>query len=304
MALVNCPECGKEISDKAGKCPYCGYPIGGESDVQINKEVKKKKNILPLLLGIIVIVVVGTLVYNYAVLQPKKIAEQNAIYEKAMKQVDKREYDEAIELLYTIPKYENIETIIADVEKEKETFDTYNSGIGYLETGKYAEGIELLNKISDYSDVAQVLNEAKYESYAYSAVSAVKSILKNPDSLSVYEVHFYENDGEDAVTNAEGEKYPYVIMHIGAQNGFGGNTTSYAGFTYDNEKRAYTLETYTDTLDTEELDEDDEDYFVYYLSALVIKSKLDNGEEIGAINFERFNNVLKSSAYTAVKIIG
>lgn len=27
MALINCPECGKEISDKATACPECGYPI-------------------------------------------------------------------------------------------------------------------------------------------------------------------------------------------------------------------------------------------------------------------------------------
>ena len=27
MALINCPECGKEISDKASACPKCGCPI-------------------------------------------------------------------------------------------------------------------------------------------------------------------------------------------------------------------------------------------------------------------------------------
>ena len=27
MALIKCPECGKEISDKTKKCPECGYPI-------------------------------------------------------------------------------------------------------------------------------------------------------------------------------------------------------------------------------------------------------------------------------------
>lgn len=27
MALIKCPECGKEISDKAAVCPSCGYPI-------------------------------------------------------------------------------------------------------------------------------------------------------------------------------------------------------------------------------------------------------------------------------------
>lgn len=27
MALINCPECGKEISDTAQRCVNCGYTI-------------------------------------------------------------------------------------------------------------------------------------------------------------------------------------------------------------------------------------------------------------------------------------
>ena len=27
MALIKCPECGKEISDKANVCIHCGYPL-------------------------------------------------------------------------------------------------------------------------------------------------------------------------------------------------------------------------------------------------------------------------------------
>ena len=27
MALINCPECGKEISDSVKKCPHCGKKI-------------------------------------------------------------------------------------------------------------------------------------------------------------------------------------------------------------------------------------------------------------------------------------
>ena len=27
MALIKCPDCGKQISDKAGACPNCGCPI-------------------------------------------------------------------------------------------------------------------------------------------------------------------------------------------------------------------------------------------------------------------------------------
>ena len=27
MALIKCPECGKEISDTAKSCPNCGYSL-------------------------------------------------------------------------------------------------------------------------------------------------------------------------------------------------------------------------------------------------------------------------------------
>ena len=31
MALISCPECNKEISEKAIACPYCGYPMDKQS---------------------------------------------------------------------------------------------------------------------------------------------------------------------------------------------------------------------------------------------------------------------------------
>lgn len=36
MALTNCPECGKEVSDKAQSCPNCGAPIRGEKSLNLN----------------------------------------------------------------------------------------------------------------------------------------------------------------------------------------------------------------------------------------------------------------------------
>ena len=27
MALINCPECNKQVSDNAKSCPDCGFPI-------------------------------------------------------------------------------------------------------------------------------------------------------------------------------------------------------------------------------------------------------------------------------------
>ena len=34
MALIKCPECGKEVSDKAKQCIHCGYPL---DSVNMNK---------------------------------------------------------------------------------------------------------------------------------------------------------------------------------------------------------------------------------------------------------------------------
>ena len=32
MALIKCPECGKEVSDKAKSCTNCGFPMNKYSD--------------------------------------------------------------------------------------------------------------------------------------------------------------------------------------------------------------------------------------------------------------------------------
>lgn len=46
MALIKCPECGKEISDRAPVCVHCGYPLtllsGG--NVEQRNEIKEKGN--------------------------------------------------------------------------------------------------------------------------------------------------------------------------------------------------------------------------------------------------------------------
>jgi DNA-directed RNA polymerase subunit RPC12/RpoP len=36
MALINCPECGKQVSDKAASCPNCGNPIAKPIEMPSN----------------------------------------------------------------------------------------------------------------------------------------------------------------------------------------------------------------------------------------------------------------------------
>jgi len=45
MALIKCPECGKEISDKASACPNCGYPMNrAEIETEEDRIVIRGKN--------------------------------------------------------------------------------------------------------------------------------------------------------------------------------------------------------------------------------------------------------------------
>ena len=43
MALIKCPECKKEVSDKAEVCPHCGYPLRKRKD---EKSEGTKKTLL------------------------------------------------------------------------------------------------------------------------------------------------------------------------------------------------------------------------------------------------------------------
>ena len=39
MALITCPECGKEVSDKAKMCPNCGYPINDPTVPDVENDI-------------------------------------------------------------------------------------------------------------------------------------------------------------------------------------------------------------------------------------------------------------------------
>ena len=62
MALISCPECGKEISDKAFACPHCGNPMNQPPPKHTNNNGwsnGSKKRLLYVLIGLILICIIG-----------------------------------------------------------------------------------------------------------------------------------------------------------------------------------------------------------------------------------------------------
>lgn len=86
MALINCPECSKEISDKVKACPHCGYPFEEQRSVsqtknqpvkEVNTTPQKSKAKKLLLTGIPIVLVIVALIIGIGYIN-KKTDEKNA----------------------------------------------------------------------------------------------------------------------------------------------------------------------------------------------------------------------------------
>lgn len=273
MALIKCPECGKEISDKASSCPNCGCPIeiqktevvNNISEQQITRQSSKKlnKKIIPIVVILAVVAIICVIIYNVKVVKPRKLEAQN-----------KATYEEAIDL---------------------------------LEKGKYEEANDIFGTIPEYEDVETLQEQLFYESRVFQCVKSIKERLKNPDSLQIYEVVFFSKEYKDDVNVSDSMKEalnkliadegggPVVLMRYGAQNGFGGNTTSYAMFVYLNDK--YEFLGSCDTLDTDKVDDDDKQM------CEIINMIKDYFKTTGDVDIDRIKQVLKDDNYTSIRII-
>jgi len=61
MALVKCSECGKEVSDKAVACPFCGNPVGGTPvTIELTSKKWKKWVIVAFVLWFIALCFIGS----------------------------------------------------------------------------------------------------------------------------------------------------------------------------------------------------------------------------------------------------
>lgn len=61
MALTNCPDCGRQISDQAQACPQCGHPLKSSKNVYITNAKKGKgKKIIGVILIFLSLTILGS----------------------------------------------------------------------------------------------------------------------------------------------------------------------------------------------------------------------------------------------------
>lgn len=106
MALINCPECAKEMSDQAKNCPNCGYQPK-------SKPIKIPKKALRVSIFVIIAVIlsIGSFLFynNYYIAPSEKIGLDNIKHLKStLKDPDSLKlYEDVIILSYTDAQGEN-----------------------------------------------------------------------------------------------------------------------------------------------------------------------------------------------------
>ena len=157
MALIKCPECGKEnVSDSAEACPHCGFGV---------KEYTKNKTI-------------GKDIPN------NHILEQNSTHKKSIAFNKK---------IVSIGFVGIIVLIIVVLFGTK--IITYNNAVKYYEMEEWKMAIEKFEELGDFSDSEELLQKAKLELaavdyelgvYAYNTGDFATSIYLLEEAKSLY----------------------------------------------------------------------------------------------------------------------
>ncbi len=111
MALITCPECGAQISDKAEYCPNCGLQINAKSEKQnksvsydVNADKVQKKKMLGWTIGIVIACIV-TLCIVYVTTRPSNDnvpSSSDAVVEENVEENFKKTLGEDVKIVAEI----------------------------------------------------------------------------------------------------------------------------------------------------------------------------------------------------------
>ena len=236
MALIKCPECGKEISDRAKKCPNCGFPIK-RKNVRTLKKKKKSKSIFIIFTLTILFFIVGgiggkfffdvnigiqKLVENDKKTDIEPIAEETNVNNKEWKiTYDGVEYIGKYtgEVKEDIPHGEGIFSFNKDDVNflyEGSWENGSMSGNGHLDTDSFLMHFPEFDRIGNYSGVTingipegqGVFSAINSEGVRYEYTGEFRNGLFNGQGSQIWE----DEDGIKLIGNfVDGEFCPSII---------------------------------------------------------------------------------------------
>lgn len=200
MALMNCPECGNTVSDRAEKCPQCGYPIVGEKSngtEAVNATVteeeqtalttsvtdtgetpkKKTKKLAMIAIALVIVVILG--VVGLTVAMSEKISV-NEIEIKKWKIVEASTYSDEYEGSVVSDEEAPFVAVIGEYESDESVpqFVYMEEGKGIIHTYEYDDDADpsviykpigyMGGKVIKESDIRTIdYNDTEYSDYEY-----------------------------------------------------------------------------------------------------------------------------------------
>lgn len=196
----------------------------------------------------------------------------NITLKKAKELLNEGSYVEAIEAIDGLNNKSAGESIREEIYEKMEQEVT-----DLMEGGDYVKAQKKLEKYAVLPQYDELQEYIKYETIALTCLYNIKPSMKNPNSLQLLNIYFYEPENDSA--------YPNVITNQSGQNGFGGYATNYT---------TYSVEDLSVFGSCNSLDADDLKDTTELLIALAISLVLERPKIDAKVDVTRINNVLSS----------
>lgn len=232
MALIKCPECGKEISDQALSCPNCGYSLKKQKIQFDISKIKYDKKIW-LGFGICAVVIIcllavkpiGIMIKDAQALNKIKNDKTPPTLKYSGENVEIYKDEDVTPVLNKIKNQITVSDDVTTIDKlsvklsEETPLDTSIPGKYFL---SYIAIDEAGNEGKIHVQVDVVEKYTPAESAMYETIgtglSKLEDILKNPKSLDIIGMSYSKDEGT-------------AYYYYSATNGFGGTVTSYCSYT-------------------------------------------------------------------------
>lgn len=276
MAMIICPECGKEYSDRADACPNCACPaphVGntGVSGNAISPPKVKKRSIIPFIISITLLAVGAWYAYRIWSYHSGLDAMYSGNYSTARKRLEGLDYNDSNWVLNDVSFLEAMETLVRE-----------EISLGYDGTDTTAE------------EASQTLKEIrKYQALEFHT-NGLDSIIEQYIEGLERIVNAYDYDSASAVQFEllAGKYYcDQVIVSLHENLGFMQNSTVYDRV-YTNilsEEEAY-LTALSDLAESGHIEVKDGDFWNSTIK-LYLRNDTDyKYEQIYIFNFCRYNS--------------
>jgi len=215
MALMNCPECSREISDTIKQCPHCGYSL---------KKSVQKKGLLIAAAVLAVCLMVAIAVYTLVI-------RQNLLIQQAEEAFKAGNYELAAERINMVSPNAVDADLLYDINMRQ--------AVELLKQGRYFEADALYSKLPQTEEIKAIREKLFYETRILACVSILEDTLDDPESLVLEEAVLLSGSTTlDESRSTDEQAYymigePTCILHYRARNYHGYMTNGFVRFKWN-----------------------------------------------------------------------